>query len=41
MKGIFLIKMDDTPPLDNFDAAPPRISLNAIINISSIETMKL
>jgi hypothetical protein len=41
MKGIFLIQMDEGPALDQFDDLSPLISLNAIIGISAVETMRL
>jgi hypothetical protein len=41
MKGIFLIQMDEGPALDQFDDLSPLISLNAIIRISTAETMRL
>jgi hypothetical protein len=41
MKDIFTLEMDEGAPLDQLDAATPHISLNAIMGISAIVTMKL
>jgi hypothetical protein len=41
MKDIFTLEMDEGAPLDQLDAATPQISLNAIMDISAIVTMKL
>jgi hypothetical protein len=41
IKGIFLIQMDEGPTLDQFDDLSLLISLNAIIEISAAETMRL
>jgi hypothetical protein len=41
MKGVFLLEMDVPEPTDELDDSAPLISLNAIMGIAVVKTMKL